>query len=125
MAVFSTGPINNLNPNGTFHSTQVILRVANTTAIPLSPITVHVYNTSGGPPTGTPAILFFTTTFAIGEPNGVVALTISTVVPSYEIRVSSPIGPSDVSIAAQGINAGVFVPDHSFPFGDWGLVTRV
>ncbi|MGW9526404.1 hypothetical protein ACWHAM_01375 [Paenibacillus terrae] len=129
MAVFSIGAIENLNPNGSFRSSSVVIRITNTTAAPLVPITVNVYNAPGSAPTGTVSTLYFTTTFALGAPNSVVTLTIPTVVPAYEIRVSSPAVAgfiSDISIEAQGKDAaGNNVPEHTFPFGDWGLVTTV
>lgn len=129
MAVFSIGAVENLNPDGTFISSSVVLRISNTTAAPLVPIIVNAYSAPGSPPTGTVSILYFTTTFALGAPNSVVTLTIPTVVPAYEIRVSSPVAAgfiSAISIEAQGKDAaGNNVPEHTFPSGDWESVSIV
>ncbi|AZH30945.1 hypothetical protein [Paenibacillus sp. M-152] len=130
MAVFSIGAIENLNPDGSFHSSSVTLRITNTTAVPLIPIVVTAYSAPGSAPTGTVAVPYFTTTFALGAPRAVVTLTIPTVVPAYQINVSSPaLAPaiiSDISIAAQGRDAaGNFVPEHAFPFGDWAVIATV
>jgi hypothetical protein len=129
MAVYTTGAVANLSPAGTFRSTSVELRVSNSTAAPVSPIIVNVYSAPGGAPGGTAATLYFTTTFALGAPNAVVLLNIPTTVPAYLIRVSSPAAAgfvSDIALYAQGRDsAGVFVPEHSFPFGDWNIVTTV
>ncbi|KAF6564042.1 hypothetical protein G9G63_11970 [Paenibacillus sp. EKM202P] len=128
MAVFSLGAVENLNPDGSFHSSSVTLRITNTTAAALSPIVVHAYSAPGSAPPGTAAVPYFLTTFALAA-NAVVTLTIPTVVPAYIINVSSPAPAaiaSDISIAAQGKDAaGNFVPEHTFPFGDWTVISTV
>lgn len=127
MAIYSLGAVANLDPTLAFHASSVELRITNTTAAPLTPIVVNVYSSPGAAPTGAPSVLYFTTTFAIGAPNGVVTLNIPTVVPSYSIRVSSPAAAgfvSDISIYAQGRDAaGNLVADQAFAFGDWNFVT--
>jgi hypothetical protein len=122
--VFSIGPVANQPGSGGFRSSQVELRVGNASgASPLaSTIVVSAYDSSGADAAvgGAPATLYFTTTFQIDEANGVVKLTIPTTVASFLIRVSASNSPSGIEIDAQGIDAfGNFVPEHSFPFGDW------
>ncbi|WP_410514239.1 hypothetical protein PaeBR_07505 [Paenibacillus sp. BR2-3] len=127
MAIYSLGPVVNLNPDLTFHSRSVELRISNTTAARLEPIVVNVYSNVAAGPEGSPAVLYFTTTFAIAAADGVVTFNIPTTVQSFIITVSSPAAATfinDISIYAAGRDAaGLLVPDHAFPFGDWNFVT--
>jgi hypothetical protein len=130
MPIFSIGPVDNKPDTGGFRSSKVVLRVGNPAGgAPVGGIVVNAYDSPGAAAGvgGAPATLYFTTTFQIDEVNGVVKLTIPTTVDSFIIRVSSPGTTVDnIEIYAQGIDAfGNFVPEHSFPFGDWGSVNAV
>jgi hypothetical protein len=130
MAIYSVGPVDNLSA-GTLRSSSVNLRIANTTAAGLTPITVNVYSATAVPANGstqTAETLYFTTTFSLNAANAVQAINIPTTVPSYEIRVSSPLAAgfiNDISLYAQGLSAGNAVIGQEFPFGDLQIVTTV
>ncbi|MHA6531895.1 hypothetical protein [Paenibacillus sp. BAC0078] len=129
MAVHSIGAVANLDPTLAPISQFVQLRITNTTAARLQPIVVNAYSVTDAGPEGVVETLYFTTTFAIASAHGVVTLVIPTTVANYTINVSSPGAAgfvSDVSLYAQGRDAAGFpVPEQTFPFGDWDLITNV
>lgn len=129
MAFYSLGAVANLNPDLSFASNSVELRITNTTAARLEPIVVNVFDSTGAVPEGTAEVLYFTTTFGIADANGVVTLNIPTQVASYTIVVSSPAAAAfvnDISLYAQGRDtAGLLVPAQAFAFGDWNFITTV
>ncbi|MNO35813.1 hypothetical protein D3C76_258680 [compost metagenome] len=129
MAIHSIGAVANLDPTLATISTFVQLRITNTTAARLEPIVVNAYSITDAGPEGLVETLFFTTTFAIAAANGVVTLVIPTTVANYTINVSSPAAAgfiSDVSLYAAGRDANGFtVPEQTYPFGDWELITTV
>ncbi|KWX69612.1 hypothetical protein D3C75_936770 [compost metagenome] len=129
MAIYTIGAVSNLDPTLALISTFVQLRITNTTAARLEPIVVNAYSITDAGPEGLVETLYFTTTFAIAAPRGVVTLVIPTTVANYTITVSSPGAAgfvSDISLYAAGRDVNGFtVPEQTFPFGDWKEITTV